>query len=99
MAKTRWLYCKISEGMFPTERSVVGEWHNGKKFSLFAPEEAVRTVEGHDEFNGAIKVEVCETTDGLILVKLPAQTFENGQFAFVREDQLAKDEGKLTPSH
>lgn len=84
----KWLTCSVSPGQFPTEYAVAGEQHDGKPFSLFAPREAVRPPEKGDEGPGLLRVNVVERKGDLALVRLPAQTFENGRHVTVKAAEL-----------
>jgi hypothetical protein len=81
-----WLPCSVSAGQFPTEVAVSGTQHNGKPFSLFAPNEMVSATA--EPSKGLLRVELVDRKGGLALVRLPAQTFENGQFVTVNADEL-----------
>jgi hypothetical protein len=83
----KWLTCSISPGQFPSEYAVAGVQHNGKPFSLFAPRETVAPTAG-GEGPGLIRVEVLDKKGDLVLVRLPAQTFENGQYVTVTTADL-----------
>jgi hypothetical protein len=80
--ETMWLPCLVSPGQFPNEYAVSGTQHNGKGFSLFAPREAV-VAPAAGEGEGLLRVEVADRRGDLALVRLPAQTFENGQHVTV----------------
>jgi hypothetical protein len=82
-----WLNCSISPGQFPSEYAISGVQHNGKPFSLFAPLDRVFVSEA-DENDGAIQVELLDRKGDLALVRLPAETFENGQHVTVRWSEL-----------
>jgi hypothetical protein len=87
MMNTKWLSCSISPGQFPTEFAIVGTDHDGKGFSLFAPREF--TVPSKDsEGIGLVRVDVIDQKGDLILVRLPGQTFENGQYVTVKASDL-----------
>jgi hypothetical protein len=82
-----WLRCSIGPGQFPTEYAVAGVQHNGKSFSLFAPKETVDAPSA-GEGAGYVRVDLVEKKGELALVRLPAQTFENGQFVTVKLTEL-----------
>ncbi len=84
-----WLRCRIGPGQFPDEFAVGGTKHDGRPFSLFAPQQTVQSLEGADRGEALVRVTVYEKKGNLVLVKLPQQTFENGYFITVRDDQLA----------
>jgi hypothetical protein len=84
---TKWLSCSVSPGQFPGEYAVAGVQHNGKPFSLFAPQEAV-SAPPSGEGTGLMHVEVVDRRGDLVLVRLPAQTFENGQYITVNAKAL-----------
>ena len=81
-----WLRCSASPGQFPTELAVSGVQFNGHGFSLFAPEESVKGLE--TDGTAYIKVDVVDRRGSLALVRLPAQTFENGQHIPVNATDL-----------
>jgi hypothetical protein len=60
-------------------------------FSLFAPKEVVSAPVGASEGVGAIRVAVVDRRGGLALVRLPAQTFENGHHVTVSESELSTE--------
>jgi hypothetical protein len=84
---TRWLSCSVSPGQFPSEYAVAGRQHDGKCFSLFAPRETV-SLPTPDGGEGLLRVQVVGCKDDLVLVRLPAQTLENGQYVTVAASQL-----------
>lgn len=85
------LRCQVSPGMFSGERAVRGSSAHGDEFSLFVPEELVEcrepVVEG-GVIDGWLQVAVLAREGNLVLVRLPGQTFENGQTVTVRDSQL-----------
>jgi hypothetical protein len=81
------LPCSVSPGQFPSEYAVAGVQYNGKPFSLFAPRESVFPPSS-GEGEGLLQVEVIDRRGDLVLVRLPAQTFENGQFITVHAKDL-----------
>ena len=81
----QWLTCSIGPGQFPTEYAVSGVQQNGKAFSLFAPRDSVSPLS--DE-KGLVRVDVVDKRGDLVLVRLPAQTFENGQHVTVKASDL-----------
>jgi hypothetical protein len=85
-----WLACSVSSGQFPSEYAVSGIQHNGKSFSLFAPRETVSAPLA-GEGPGLMHVEVVDRKGDLVLVRLPAQTFENGQYVTVNAAELRAD--------
>jgi hypothetical protein len=87
MAETQWLPCSVSPGQFPSEYAVAGVQHNGKPFSLFAPR-AMVLAPPSEEGQGLVRVEVVGRRDDLVLVRLPAETFENGQYVTVTAGEL-----------
>jgi hypothetical protein len=87
----KWLACSISPGQFPTEFAVAGTQHNGVPFSLFAPAEVLVAPSGTAEGAGFVRVAVVDRRNGLALVRLPAQTFENGHHVTVRETELSAE--------
>jgi hypothetical protein len=85
--ETKWLLCSVSPGQFPNEYAVSGTQYNGKGFSLFAPRETV-SAPSSGEGDGFMKVDVVDSQGELVLVRLPAQTFENGQHITVSARML-----------
>jgi hypothetical protein len=95
----KWLMCSISPGQFPTEYAVSGTQYNGAPFSLFASGESVVPPVGAIEGLGAVRVQVIDRRDGLALVRLPAQTFENGHHVTVSESELSTEPAaRATPA-
>jgi hypothetical protein len=93
MGQTMWLNCFASVGQFSNEYAVWGSDFAGKDFSLFAPNQRVRCDEPptrDKDVPAQLEVTVLEAREGLALVRLPAQTFENGSTITVREDQPAR---------
>ncbi len=82
-----WLVSTIGPGQFPTEYAVGGMQYNNKPFSLFAPADAVQAPSG-GEGPGLVSVEVIDRKGDLVLVRLPAQTLENGQYVTVKASDL-----------
>ena len=85
--ETKWLPCSVSPGQFPNEYAVSGMQYNGKGFSLFAPQETV-VPPPSGEGEGLLKVEVVDQRDELVLVRLPAEPFENGQHVTIAAKML-----------
>ncbi len=84
--ETKWLPCSVSPGQFPSEYAVSGTQYNGKGFSLFAPREMVRSVA--PAADGWVQVQVVDRKGDLALVRLPAESFENGQYVTVQTSLL-----------
>jgi hypothetical protein len=87
MAEQAWLEASVSPGQFPGEYAVSGRQHDGRTFSLFAPADKVREARP-GEGQSRVLVEIIDRKGDLYLVRLPAQTFENGQHVTVRASQL-----------
>lgn len=85
--ETTWVPCSVSLGQFPNEYAVSGTQYNGKTFSLFAPRDAVHLATP-DAVDGFLQVQVVDRKNDLVLIRLPAQTFENGQYVTVQAGQL-----------
>ncbi len=85
--ETKWLPCSVSPGQFPNEYAVSGTQFNGTGFSLFAPLETV-VAPPSGEGEALLKAEVVDRRGDLALVRLPAQTFENGQHVTVHVNTL-----------
>ena len=82
-----WLSVAASPGQFPGEFAVGGLQYNNKPFSLFAPAEAVAIPPG-SEGHGRLLVDLVEKKGDLALIRLPAQTLENGQYITVKTSEL-----------
>lgn len=67
---TSWLRCSVTRGMLPGEFTVVTSTSDGRKISLFAPEQF---VEPNKHF---LRVTVLEREPDRALVYLPASPFE-----------------------
>jgi hypothetical protein len=85
------LKCKVTPGLFSGEVAVRGETADGAEFSLFVPDDFVE----HDvpaacgePIDGWICIDVLAREGALLLVRLPGQTFENGQTITVRDSQI-----------
>jgi hypothetical protein len=89
--KSYWIPCSVGPGQFPTEFAVSGTQADGRGFSLFAPRESVFFVGGdQEEGDGFIRVDEVDRTNDLVVVRLPARTFESGQLVRVRESTLTE---------
>ena len=87
-----WLKCEVAPGQFTGEYAAIGHQFDGKQFSLFVPEEYVDFDELPAEGGrvpARLLVEVWQQGE-LIVIRLPRQTLENGQFVTVRADQLER---------
>ena len=96
MDSQAWLCCTISPGQFSGEYAVEGEMFDGEGFSLFANEEHLECKRFPLESERAsawIQVQVLEQDRGLMLVRLPSQTLENGQTVTVAATSV-----KFSPS-
>ena len=81
------LRCRLSPGMFREEVAVCGKTAKGTEFSLFVPEEFIEcdgTIDDSGPVDGWVRVEVLDRAGPLMLVRLPGQTFENGQTVTVQ---------------
>jgi len=85
-----YLRCQVKKGLFSDEVAVRGEAHNKTEFSAFIPEEFIETPARitNTWLDGWIRVEVLDRRGGLLLVRLPGQTFENGPVITVGSEQL-----------
>ena len=87
------LQCEVSPGLFSGEVAVRGRAADDAEFSLFIPDDFVEfeaMVVDAGPVAGWICVEVLATEGSLLLVRLPGQTFENGQTITVRDSQVEK---------
>jgi hypothetical protein len=85
------LRCYVSRGMFSGEVAIRGEAADGTEFSLFVPDnfiEADLSATADEAVDGSLRVEVLAREGALILVRLPGQTFENGQTVTVRDSEV-----------
>lgn len=85
------LRCRVSSGMFSNEVTIRGAAADGTEFSLFVEEEFVECGQPVGEgalTTGWLAVEELAREGNLVLVRLPGQTFENGQTVTVRDSQL-----------
>jgi hypothetical protein len=77
--------------MFSGEVAVRGVAADGTEFSLFVTDDFVEfdaPAIHNGPVDGWLRVEVLAREDNLALVRLPGQTFENGQTVTVLETQL-----------
>jgi hypothetical protein len=91
MDRSLWLKCNASVGQFRDELAIRGRDYEESEFSMFAPKRFIRyqrEPHGSDEVRAQVKIAVLAERDGLFLVSLPAQTFDNGSTITVRADQL-----------
>lgn len=65
-----WLKCSIEDGMLPGEHAVEVDTTNAGPVSLFADDRVVRRVDS------LLNVEVVESYESDILIRLPALPFE-----------------------
>lgn len=80
--KTGWLKCIVTDGQFQSEKAVRGEDHAGRGFSFFADKKCVSPS------GDSVKVIILAEESERVLVKLPGQTFENGQTITVARSQF-----------
>ena len=81
----------MTPGLFSGEVAVRGVAADGAEFSLFVPDDFVEhnvPTTGGDAVDGWICVDVLAREGALLLVRLPGQTFENGQTITVRDSQI-----------
>ncbi|MFP4139332.1 MAG: hypothetical protein ACOCZU_00645 [Planctomycetota bacterium] len=83
-----YLMCSADKGQFPDEFSVKGNTASGEMFSLFAPKEFVKPNASGEAGSARVRVSVLESDDQRALVRLPAQTLENGATVIVSKNQL-----------
>ena len=85
------LRCQVSPGMFSGEVAVRGRTADGTEFSLFVSDDCVEfdhPIPADGSVEGWLCVDVLAREDALLLVRLPGQTFENGQTVTVRDAQV-----------
>jgi hypothetical protein len=85
------LRCQVSRGLFSGEVAIRGTTADGTEFSLFVSDDFVEfdaPVGDSGPVDGWLRVEVLVREGPLVLVRLPGQTFENGQTVTVRDCQL-----------
>ncbi len=93
MIMSRWLQCKVSEGMFTSEFAVKAEEYDGKGFSLFALKDE---LDMEDQPNGSpvpgfLRITSIKEENHLVLVALPRPCLEGGQRVTVRSNQLRNE--------
>ncbi|MBN1816346.1 MAG: hypothetical protein JW828_03240 [Sedimentisphaerales bacterium] len=90
--QTKWLECKISEGMFTGEYQVVGKLYNQTAFSLFAEKEDLKFEAEPDgtPVDGKIRVVLLEQKEDRSLVALPQPALENGAYITVPSESVAE---------
>jgi hypothetical protein len=89
--KSHWLKCTISPGQFSGEFVVEAVDFRGNGFSLFVPEKFVEyDIEPSQirSVDGWLRIEVLESRDDLVLIRLPRTPLENGPTATVQAGQL-----------
>jgi len=87
-----WLFCEVSEGVFPNECAVVAETAEGKIFSLFVDKNFVKNPDAFGE--NYIRVQAVKLENDLFHVSLPADPFETVQNIRVKHSQISQIEGK-----
>lgn len=93
MSDTLWLKCKAVSGQFSDELALSGSDFQGEIYSLFVNNDLV-DVDGDPklgEVDARVKVLVLDRKDGLVLIRLPGQTFGNGSAITVKEGDLEPD--------
>jgi hypothetical protein len=87
-----YLMCSADNGQFPDEFSLKGNTASGEAFSLFAPKEYVKPDPSGEAGSARVRVSVLERDGERALVRLPAQTLENGATVIVSNDQLGPED-------
>jgi hypothetical protein len=89
-----WLDCLASSGQFTGEYAVKVCAQDGHWVSLFAPAEAVELL-GEISHNQSVAarlgVQVIDQRGGLVLVRLPQRTMENGQHLTVSAEAIHQE--------
>src|SRR5262245_34712368 len=91
MNRTKWLTCLASPGQFSDEVALRCRDYQNKEFSLFVYSEFVNLeaeTSDNSEVRATVQVAILDEKDGLCLVKLPGQTFDNGSTVTVSANQL-----------
>jgi hypothetical protein len=88
-----WLRCTLYVGQFSSECAVVVKSLHSQDYSLFAQKSDLEYDDlptDDQPADGWIRVDVVEQDPprGLLLVRLPQSTLENGQFLTVSANQL-----------
>lgn len=73
--KSKYISCKYSEGMFPSEYSVTIQL-GGLDFSLFAPRSQVLEID-LEKGRGLLKIQVIDPENNVIA--LPSEVIESGR--------------------
>jgi hypothetical protein len=92
MEKQLWLRCIASKGQFSSELAISIKDFRGEEFSLFAERESVEP-EGDPDIRpvpALLRVRLLDQEGELVLIRLPAETFNNGYTVTVKQDQLAE---------
>ena len=87
------LRCTLYPGQFSNELAAVVQSHWGTRYSLFVPDFFVTSLESptYDRpVDGWMTVELLKQEGDLYLIRLPQSTLENGQYLFVKADQLQR---------
>jgi hypothetical protein len=85
------LRCQVGPGMFSGEVAVRSRTADGTEFSLFVSDDFVEydeTLPADGSVDGWLCVEVLAREGASLLVRLPGQTFDNGQTATVRDSEV-----------
>jgi hypothetical protein len=83
----------ISPGQFSSEYTVVGKDVNDKVFSFFAPRDYVvcdKPPAGRESAEGWVRVQVWHDYGNRVVVRLPFESFESGQYVTVVAGQLQR---------
>ncbi len=92
MEKSLWLRCMASKGQFSNEFAISAKDYRGEEFSLFVSRELVEP-EGDPNISrvpALMRVRALDRAGDLVLIRLPAETFNNGYTVTVKQDQLAE---------
>ena len=88
---TAYLRCKAGRGLFSGEIAVQGSTASGEEFSLFVPEEYVECrapLQETTDVDALLCVDVLAQDAQFLLVRLPAEAFENGRTVTVERKQI-----------
>jgi hypothetical protein len=83
----------VSPGQFSAEYTVVGKDVNGKLFSFFAPRGYVvcdKPPTGKESTEGWVRVQVWQDYGNRVVVRLPFESFESGQYVTAAAGQLRR---------
>ena len=89
-----WIECVVVPGQFSGEYAVQIDTYDGKSLILFARDDEVELegpVGGSGPKRARLAASIVDRSGDLLLVRLPRQTLENGQYVTLKESQIQQE--------